>query len=398
MHYRQKHRSILPKHWAQRVLAAVIVIALALTAFTLSVFAQNTYIITDGEMVRSCKSFSTDPDRVLSKAGIKLQEGDSYTTEHDKDISYITVHRVQQVTVVCDGQRTVVDSFGESVSALLDRMGIELGTDDKLSCKADEMTYDGMTIEVIRIRTERLAYENTLDFDTVVYESDKLSSGETKTLQAGQNGVVSYTALVTYADGEEVSREVLSEEVVCPVVSEVLVRSISHSTKEQYDPASEVVEEDTPSQSSASSSKPTSSSSSSTSSSSSSSSSASSSSSSGTVSTSGNTITTASGEVLHYQSVLTCSGTGYTCPGYTGYTYTGTVARVGAIAVDPSVIPLGSVLYIVTNDGYCIYGLCTAEDIGGAVKGNSVDLYFNTLQECYDFGRRTCTVYVISTP
>lgn len=402
MHYKQKHRSLLPKHWAQRLLAASIVIVLAVTGLTISVFAQNTYIITDGERVTSCKSFSSDPDKALSKAGIKLGQADTYTTEYENNLSYITIQRAQHITVVCDGQRTVVDSYGESVSSLLDRMGIQLGEDDKISCNTEEMTFDGMTIEVIRIRTERLAYENTLSYDSFVYESDKLSGDESKTLQAGQDGQVSITALVTYADGKEVSREVLSEEVICPMVSEVIVRGISHSTKEQYDPASEAQEEDsTPSASSGSQSSGKSSGSSSSSSGSSSSSSSSSSGSSfssGSVTDSGNTITTASGEVLHYQSVLTCSGTGYTCPGYTGYTYTGTVARVGAIAVDPNVIPLGSVLYIVTNDGYCIYGLCTAEDIGGAVKGNAVDLYFNTLQECYDFGRRTCTVYVISTP
>lgn len=396
MHYKQKHRTILPKHWAQRVLAASIVIVLALAAFTLSVFAQNTFIITDGERVTSCKSFSSSTDRALSKAGITLGPADTYTTEYDNDIGYITVHRAQQITVVCDGQRTVVDSYGESVADLLDRMGIELGEDDKISYNTDEMTFDGMTIEVVRIRTERLAYEDTLGFDSFIYESDRLSGNETRTIQAGQDGQVSITALVTYADGKEVSREVVSEEVICPMVSEVIVRGISRSTKEQYDPASEITQEDSnPGSSSGGQSggKPSGGSASSGGGSSSGGSF-----SSGGVTDSGNYITTASGEVLHYQSVLTCSGTGYTCPGYTGYTYTGSVARVGAIAVDPSVIPLGSVLYIVTNDGYCIYGLCTAEDIGGAVKGNSVDLYFNTLQECYDFGRRTCTVYVISTP
>ena len=402
VHQNQKHRSLLPRHWAQRLLAAAIVVVLALTAFTLSVFAQNTYIITDGERVTSCKSFSSDPDKVLSRAGIPLGQTDTYTTEHENNISYITIRRAQQITVVCDGQRTAVESYGESVEELLDRMGITLGEDDKISCNADEMTFDGMTIEIIRIRTERLAYEGTLSFDTVIYESDKLSGGESKTLQAGQDGQINYTALVTYADGEEISREVLSEEVVCPMVSEVILRGISRSTKEQYDPAREIVTEEASSASSSSSSSSSSSGSSSSSSGSSSRSGSSSSSSGGSgsaiVSDNGGSITTASGEVLHYQSLLTCSGTGYTCPGYTGYTYTGTVARVGEVAVDPNVIPLGSVLYIVTDDGFCVYGLCTAEDIGGAVKGNSVDLYFNTLQECYDFGRRTCTVYIISTP
>lgn len=290
------------------------------------------------------------------------------------------------ITVLCDGQRKVVGSYGETVSSLLGRMDIQLGKDDKMSCKADEMTFDGMSIEIVRIRTERLAYDGTLDFDTVVYESGDLKENEKKTLQEGQSGLVHYTALVTYADGEEISREILSETVVTPMVSEIVLQSYSHATRTQHDPADDVVAQTESSSTGDSGSG----------SGSSSGSGSGSSFGSGSVSDNGvNTITTASGEVLTYTRVLTCSGTGYTCPGYTGYTYTGTVARVGAVAVDPSVIPLGSRLYIVTNDGYCIYGYCTAEDIGGAVKGNSVDLYFNTLDECYAFGRRTCTVYIL---
>ena len=68
---------------------------------------------------------------------------------------------------------------------------------------------------------------------------------------------------------------------------------------------------------------------------------------------------------------------------------------MGAIAVDPNVIPLGSKLYIVSADGEYLYGYCVAEDTGGAIKGNTVDLYYNTYDECIQFGRRDVLVYVI---
>ena len=42
-----------------------------------------------------------------------------------------------------------------------------------------------------------------------------------------------------------------------------------------------------------------------------------------------------------------------------------------------------------------MYGLAVAEDTGGAVKGNKIDLYFNTYRECINFGVRTATVYVL---
>lgn len=63
---------------------------------------------------------------------------------------------------------------------------------------------------------------------------------------------------------------------------------------------------------------------------------------------------------------------------------------LSTVAVDKNVIPLGSKVYV---EGY---GYAIASDTGGAIKGNKIDLYFNTLEECYSFGRRTVTVHVVS--
>lgn len=63
-----------------------------------------------------------------------------------------------------------------------------------------------------------------------------------------------------------------------------------------------------------------------------------------------------------------------------GITYTGTQATAGrTIAVDPEVIPLGSTVYI--NGAEYV-----AEDIGGAIKGNRIDVLHTTHQEALEFG------------
>ncbi len=72
-----------------------------------------------------------------------------------------------------------------------------------------------------------------------------------------------------------------------------------------------------------------------------------------------------------------------------GKTASGTKARRGVVAVDPSVIPLGTKLYI---EGY---GYAVAEDTGGAIKGNRIDLCFATYNEAVQFGRQTVTVKVL---
>jgi len=80
---------------------------------------------------------------------------------------------------------------------------------------------------------------------------------------------------------------------------------------------------------------------------------------------------------------ITVSSTGYSLPGRTA---TGMPTGWGVVAVDPSVIPLGTRL---TIPGY---GEGVAADTGGAVRGNAVDLWFPTLAQANAWGRRTVTI------
>lgn len=65
---------------------------------------------------------------------------------------------------------------------------------------------------------------------------------------------------------------------------------------------------------------------------------------------------------------------------------------ISTVAVDPSVIPLGSKVFV---SGY---GYAIASDTGGAIKGNIIDLYFNSHEECMAFGRQNVTVSLIAYP
>ena len=71
-----------------------------------------------------------------------------------------------------------------------------------------------------------------------------------------------------------------------------------------------------------------------------------------------------------------------------GTTAMGTRARVGEIAVDPGVIPLGSEVYI---EGV---GARRAEDTGGNIVGNTIDIYMDTNAECIGWGARYVTIYI----
>lgn len=76
-------------------------------------------------------------------------------------------------------------------------------------------------------------------------------------------------------------------------------------------------------------------------------------------------------------------------PGMSAYTATGTLCRHGVIATDPNFIPLGTKVYIPG------YGYAVAEDTGGAIVGNIIDVAFDSIAECYEFGRQFLEIYII---
>ncbi len=77
-------------------------------------------------------------------------------------------------------------------------------------------------------------------------------------------------------------------------------------------------------------------------------------------------------------------------------THLGTQVRPGVIAVDPKVIPLGSKVFIRYPDGHGEYAV--AEDTGGAIKGNRIDVAKWTVREAEKFGMKDVKVFVVSTP
>ena len=384
------------KRWIYRLIAIAVMAAALAGLLSQTVFAQNSYVITDGGNVTVYKSFSTDPDVVLDEAGIELSEEDTYTTTYNDGGYCIDIQRMQTVTVVNQGNRSVMNTYGETVSELLDRMGIELCEDDVLSCDVDMKTYDGRTVKVVRRDVQLLQYEEKIPYETKYYEDPELAPGEEIVLIEGVDGLVRYDAEVTYENGVEVAREILEEDVLTDSVTRLVVRGPNRQitsqpgqnkenakNEEAEEPTSgsgngttEPTENNTPT-----TAVPTTPTETTTAPS--------------APSASGGTLTTSSGMTYTYTEALTVSCTAYSCGGSPGYTYSGTLARVGAVAVDPNYIPLGTRMYIVSNDGQYVYGYCVAEDIGGGIKGYKIDLYFDTFAECYQFGVRTCTAYIL---
>ncbi|MFZ7102182.1 MAG: 3D domain-containing protein [Peptococcaceae bacterium] len=95
----------------------------------------------------------------------------------------------------------------------------------------------------------------------------------------------------------------------------------------------------------------------------------------------------ASGRPTHFREVKIMEASAYTHTG--NRTATGVYPEIGTIAVDPEVIPLGTKLWI---EGY---GFGVAQDTGGYINGNRIDLFMETKRECFYWGRRHVRVLIL---
>ena len=279
----------------------------------------------------------------------------------------LTLQEDTTVTVRHEGTAVTVQSRKESVSTLLSRLHVypsplemigvtvsDSGVDLNI---ASDLTYYDYVTENVSFTTQRVA-------------NPEMEAGQEKVVQEGADGVRSSVYEVVWSNGTELSRQFVEE-----LSTTAVERIVEYGTKTKAKPASpdkadpdSILTEHGETGG-------------------------------GIASVSENadgsgTLTLKDGTVLNYSGVRTMTATAYTT-GHDGVgtrTASGTAVHVGTVAVDKSVLPLGTRMYIVAG-GSVVYGLAVAEDTG--VKGNKIDLFYDTYDECIQFGRRTCTVYIL---
>jgi len=335
-----------------RVAAAVLPMVILLALLAPTVFARTTYVITDGDQVRYHTTFSTNPADVLDEAGFQLGEDDIYTTQPGDGVSEITVQRLKSIALNYCGEQMQVSSYGETLEMLLNRLELPMGENYVPSMAWDTETFDGMEVKIDRVLKMEQSYTVDVPFREVEQLDPKLPADMRVILQEGVNGQMTKTAEVSYLNSQETEHTVISETVIKEPVDQI----VAVGTGEEY------VEQD-----------------------------------SGMPIIGNGVIITADGEVLTYKRSAQFRTTAYSHmdAGCDRITATGTTVRVGAVAVDPTLVPYGTRMFVICNDGSYVYGIATAEDCGGGIKGNQLDLYMPTRSECFEYGKRMCTVYFL---
>ena len=258
----------------------------------------------------------------------------------------------KKVTILHGDRRQFATSrANERISALLQREDIEVGP---LEMVHADFSGDEIRLEIAADFTYYDTVAEPAAYETVHQTDYTLPKGETRVAQPGIVGHRDVTYEVVYADGAFVSRQAVAVSA-STAVNEIISTGTLVKQARQGDTIDSVIQNEDGS----------------------------------------GYLLMKSGDSLHFTGSMQVKCTAYTAGvGVVNeITATGTRVHVGVVAVDKRVIPLGTTMFITTNDGSYTYGMGHAEDTG--VLGHSVDLYMNSYNECMRFGRRSSTVYFL---
>lgn len=255
------------------------------------------------------------------------------------------------VTITYNGEILTTVSEDETVRALLERLSVYPSPLEMVALAFGENTLD------IEIASEFVFYEHitSVTEHEVIYQyNEDRPDWYEEVIQPGSDGIYRETYEIVYQDGVETGRQLIEVVDTEPVAAIIEKGTIPNFANNDDPVASITTNED------------------------------------GT-----GFITLENGQIVTFNQVRTMKGTAYNCdePGLGTITASGTTVHWGVVAVDRRVIPLGTKLYIVSNDGYLVYGFAIAEDTG--VRGEHVDLYMENWDDMINFGIRDCTVYIL---
>ena len=280
-----------------------------------------------------------------------------------EDGLHIEISQAFKVSVNDGGNEKQVWTTGGSIQELLEEENIayDPDSDDKINFAVDSKLAEGMTIDIVRVEKVTEEVTETVAFTTEERNDNSLLEGEEEVVSQGEDGEVTKIYETTLENGEEVDKKLVDEQVT----KESTNRVVAIGTKQpQPEPEQNVV--------TLASEKPK----------------------SGNKGSSGSSGKTASSEPSSSKE-FTMSSTAYTanCSGCSGYTATGINLKADpnkkVVAVDPSVIPLGSRVWV---EGY---GEAIAGDTGGSIVGNKIDVHVPSKSAASSWGRRTVKVKVL---
>lgn len=257
-----------------------------------------------------------------------------------------------KVNIFADGNNYVVRAKG-SVADAIDAAGIEVDDDDLINVGLSEPLNASTNIVINRVEFVTEVKLEAIEYATEYKEDDSYVIGFSKVLVDGEEGELAKTICHTYVDGKLASSDIVSTEVTEEPVDEVIVQGTA-----EVNPiaAMSISQLDVPDY----------------------------------------LALDENGVPTSYSNVLTGKSCAYSASP-SAKTASGRQVKVGYVAVDPSIIPYGTELYIVSTDGNYVYGYAVAADTGTALLDGRilVDLFMESYDASCDWGAKQVNIYIL---
>ncbi len=304
--------------------------------------AKEVTISVDGNQSKVWTT-ETQVKDILKEANIEVSEHDSLVQGLDTEIgadNKIDIQKAFQVSLVDGINKRQVWSTSTTVANFLKQQGIQLNEFDRVENNLKDVLTPESKITVVRVEKVIDVVEDSLDFAIEKKQDASMQKGKQKVVKAGEKGTISRTYEIVKENGQVVAKNLQSEKVI----KEPKEQLVAVGTK--------------------------------------------------TVVASAATVSRGSAEPSNGKEFYV-TATAYTpyCKGCSGTSATGINLRSGGlkvIAVDPSVIKLGSKVWV---EGY---GTAVAGDTGGAIKGNKIDILVQSETQASNWGIKKVRIKVLN--
>ncbi len=261
----------------------------------------------------------------IRQAGLVVYLGDAVTPNLGTPVApgwQVYIRRSRAATINVDGRTIHTRTLGDTIANLIAQEGIELAGKDYTIPAVTQAVREGINVQVMRVKEDFVTEAESIAYDTSWQPDPALELDEHVVTQVGMEGTKKRTIRINYENGREVQRTIDKEWIEAAPVTKV----INYGTK--------IVHRD---------------------------------------------VTLPDGSTASYWRTIRVLATSYTAatsgkarthPEF-GITYLGWQAGLGIVAVDPKVINLRATMYVPG------YGLATAGDTGGKIKGLRVDLGYD---------------------
>ncbi|OIJ14475.1 hypothetical protein BKP35_06905 [Anaerobacillus arseniciselenatis] len=298
------------------------------------------YVTNDGERSPVWTTANTI-EELFEELNIIVEDYDkikpSLETKLTEDLQ-VNYESAFAVTLNSDGEKKEVWTTSTTVADFLEAEEITLGELDRVEPEKEKFVKANSEINVVRVEKVTDVVEEATNFATVSRNDNSLTRGTEREVQKGEQGKVAKHYEVIFENGEEISRELIKTETV----QESTDRIVAVGTK----PVEQQVSR--------------------------------------------------GGTPGEWRTFEATAYTAY-CVGCTGVTYTGLNLRANpnknVVAVDPNVIPLGSVVEVRHNGR--ILGQYKAADIGSAIQGRKIDIFMSDRSAALRWGRQNVQVRII---